>query len=116
MDKVAKFIFTGGRDYKDKDTVARILASITGGIDFHVAVGCCPTGLDKFVRDLVPKEFRTVYKADWKQFDRAAGPKRNREMVLANPGAIVIAFPGGAGTNNCVHNALGRKHIVMQVQ
>lgn len=46
-----------------------------------------------------------VFQAEWKNYGRAAGPKRNRKMLLSHPNAIVLAFPGGRGTANCVQQA-----------
>ena len=45
------------------------------------------------------------YPADWKKHGRAAGPIRNREMLKAERPHLVIAFPGGQGTHNCVRTA-----------
>jgi len=40
------------------------------------------------------------YPADWSQ-GRRAGPMRNRKMLEENLDAVVLVFPGGAGTKNC---------------
>ncbi len=40
------------------------------------------------------------YPADWAKFGRAAGHKRNRQMLEEGKPDIVIAFPGGRGTKN----------------
>jgi predicted Rossmann-fold nucleotide-binding protein len=43
--------------------------------------------------------------ANWNKHGKAAGPFRNRRMIwLWQPG-IVLAFPGGAGTENMVQTA-----------
>jgi hypothetical protein len=43
--------------------------------------------------------------ADWDQFGRWAGPKRNKEMIDKYDPEAVIAFPGGAGTANMIKQA-----------
>jgi YspA, cpYpsA-related SLOG family len=43
--------------------------------------------------------------ADWDQFGRWAGPKRNKEMIDKYSPEAVIAFPGGAGTANMIKQA-----------
>ncbi len=40
----------------------------------------------------------TVYRADWKQHGKAAGPIRNRKMLEEGKPDLVIAFQGGKGT------------------
>jgi hypothetical protein len=45
------------------------------------------------------------FPADWAKHGRSAGPLRNEEMVTrANP-KLVVAFPGGKGTEDMVRRA-----------
>ena len=81
----------------------------------EIIVGCCPTGLDSFVRewyndynknnwsDSFPKI--NVYHADWTKYNKAAGPIRNKLMLEAGKPDLVIAFPGGNGTINMIKQA-----------
>lgn len=55
-----------------------------------------------------------VFKANWDLYDNAAGPVRNAEMVAQKPD-IVIAFPGGTGTNNMITQSLKAELKVIQV-
>lgn len=63
----------------------------------------------------VPKE---TIRANWHAFGKAAGPKRNAEMLRLFPDALVLAFPKGQarGTMNCVAQAkaLGRSVLVLR--
>lgn len=54
------------------------------------------------------------YVADWKRYGRSAGPRRNAGMLDAVKPGLVIAFPGGAGTKNCVELALTRDVRVVE--
>jgi len=47
----------------------------------------------------------TTYKADWREHGPAAGPIRNRRMVMEGKPDLVIAFPGGRGTADCLFHA-----------
>ena len=47
----------------------------------------------------------TCFQADWKQFGRQAGPLRNAKMLVEGRPDVVVAFPGGAGTRDCVRKA-----------
>lgn len=42
------------------------------------------------------------YRANWKLLGRAAGPIRNAQMLREGRPDLVIAFPGGSGTENMV--------------
>lgn len=80
-----------------------------------VAVGDCPTGVDGHVRSWcaknLPREDWHVYIAEWGQFGKAAGPRRNRRMCAAHPDAAVcVGFPlslepDRSGTWDCLHAA-----------
>jgi hypothetical protein len=48
----------------------------------------------------------TKYPADWDTLGRAAGPIRNSAMITAaGPDAMLIAFPGGRGTQDIIEKA-----------
>jgi len=46
-----------------------------------------------------------VYFANWGRYQRRAGPIRNQQMLTCEEPDIVIAFPGGVGTNIMVEYA-----------
>jgi hypothetical protein len=48
---------------------------------------------------------RRIYYPDWNTYGRAAGPIRNRRMLIDGKPDLVIAFPGGKGTLNMVKQA-----------
>lgn len=95
---------TGGRDVTpDLDALRRFLSELPEAVE--IRVGDCPTGVDSAVRlwgrarDFTVLEFT----ADWLAYGRKAGPIRNKYM-LTNAD-VLVAFPGGAGTNDCVAQA-----------
>lgn len=110
-------IVTGGRDYDDAETVAKILNLFDIGLLIH---GDC-SGADKLA-DTWAKAYnvpRFPMPANWYvngKLDRSQGPKRNIRMLEAYPNAVVIAFPGGKGTKNCMEEALARGHRVLEVK
>ena len=111
-----KIIVTGGRDFKNRHLVERLLTALSPEI---LVVGDCPTGADFLAREWATKRRlnRTdyvdlvVYDADWDTAERAgnrnaAGPIRNAKMVKAHPDAMfLLAFPGGRGTRDCIKKA-----------
>jgi len=65
------------------------------------------TGADSYANDWayandVPCK---VFRADWKKHGRAAGPIRNKQMIVEGKPDLVLAFPGGKGTANMVKQA-----------
>lgn len=100
-------VLTGGRDYDDAENTKKILRAV-GPAATRFLVGDCPTGLDFIAREWLLETGieHQIFSADWKTHGRAAGPLRNRAMCnAAAPGAILVAFPGGRGTNDCVYAA-----------
>lgn len=102
----------GGRDYKDRNLVFRVLDSFLFDELVH---GACPTGADFFAdmwaRNRGHKKVKT-YPADWDAHGRAAGPIRNAFMLDDAKPNFVIAFPGGPGTANMVALATGKVPVL----
>ncbi len=65
--------------------------------------GACPTGADRVADAWAKRNMMPVksFPADWDQFGKGAGPRRNQQMVDTKPN-YCLAFPGGAGTRDCV--------------
>lgn len=109
-----EIIVTGGRDYSNRGTIQKTLGL------FHIGL-LIQGGASG--ADLLAKEYAEDYdvkcitvEADWTKHGRAAGPIRNREMLLKYPNAIVIAFPGGRGTEDCIRQAVSMKRTVLMVR
>ena len=107
-------IVTGGRDYRDWEKVQKVL----GLLDIGLIVQGGATGADHLAAKYAALKqiFLIQVDADWIKHGRAAGPIRNAEMLALYPDAIVVAFPGGIGTANCVQKAIELGHTVLKVQ
>lgn len=111
-----KIIVCGGRDYKDRDATARILTDIKErrGLfaDFpepvEVVIHGNARGLDRMAGIIAHQLGFKVkkYPAQWDKYENAAGPIRNRQMLEEEKPDAVVAFPGGAGTDNMVAQAV----------
>lgn len=106
-------IVTGGRSFDKYDTVDRVLSSMRVSLVVH---GDC-SGADTLAKrwaeaNRIPHE---PNQALWKEHGKAAGPIRNRDMVLKHRDAIVVAFPGDKGTKNCMRVAVANRLIVLEV-
>ena len=100
-----RVLVCGGREYTKRARVKEILDAISPKLIIHGNA----RGADKLAGEYgflnkIPME---VYPADWDQHPKAAGPIRNRRMLNEGNPTMIVAFPGGDGTNDMVD--LGRK-------
>lgn len=123
-----EIIVTGGRKYANKKLVWTKLRDLGAT---RVIQGEA-TGADRLAKEYAQWagifNEKDCYPADWKDltqpdarikngpygpYDAQAGNRRNRRMLIENPNATVVAFPGGSGTADCVRAAkkLGMKVI-----
>lgn len=110
-----KVVVTGGRYYSDSVMVFDVLDFLRPDILFQGGANGA---------DLLAKEWAgdfdcevVTVEANWDKHGKAAGPIRNGEMLdKAGSDAIVIAFPGGKGTENCIKQAKERNMIVLRVE
>jgi hypothetical protein len=89
-----RILVTGSRDWEDVITILNALANEVRFDETNVLIhGGCPTGADAIAsriwKNLLLEE--EVYVADWKKYGRAAGPKRNKQMVEAGAD-VCLAF------------------------
>lgn len=119
-------VVTGGRYFDNETMVENALNIVYPSMVIH---GGCRAKLEKngeivltgadYLADKWAKRTATphmVFPARWDTEGRAAGPIRNREMLmfaksmmempsLTDKKLKVIAFPGGRGTLNCIKTA-----------
>ena len=98
-----RLLVCGGRNYQDGNTVWAILWALHPEVVIHGAA----KGADKLAGDWavemqVPCD---EFHADWTSHGRAAGPIRNARMLAEGKPDLVLAFPGGSGTENMVKQA-----------
>jgi predicted polyphosphate/ATP-dependent NAD kinase len=104
-----RILVTGGRRYANARIVAGALANFGGGQ--HVLVHGGANGLDRIAAKIAAEWGWGVeeHPASWATYGRRAGPLRNQRMVDAGAD-VLLAFPGGVGTRDCVRRA-GRAAI-----
>lgn len=108
-------IIAGGRDYTLTESDIKLLNSLINEIG-EVVTGGCPTGADKDAQTW-SLFFGVPYKrfpADWDKHGNKAGPLRNSKMIAYACGMddmipMLIAFPGGKGTEDITKKAIKRK-------
>lgn len=108
-------IVTGGRDFHDRLFVFAMLHEVVDEIGRRhiecIASGDA-SGVDNLVREWCRNHHMPYrrFAADWHLHGKAAGPMRNARMLAEVRPSLVVAFPGGKGTQNMV--ALAVNHGV----
>lgn len=99
-----KVLVCGGRDYWDRQRVFDELDALPG---VSAVIHGGASGADQLAeewgrsRGMVVRE----YLPDWKAYGKAAGPIRNKRMLDDGKPDLVLAFPGGRGTENMTMQA-----------
>lgn len=97
-----KLLVCGGRDYRDWETLYRVLDEYLDRTDLLIHGGAA--GADVMAGDWAAHRgvhVATVL-AQWDRYGKRAGYLRNAAMLRLAPD-MVIAFPGGKGTRNMVN-------------
>lgn len=117
MSDSRRIAVTGGRDFSNPALIRQTFSDIRLSMWDTIVHGGC-RGTDAFCECVARCEFGAdteKHSADWDRYGRAAGPIRNREMLESGID-MLIAFPGGRGTANCVKTAKELGILVWQVK
>ena len=108
-----RVLVCGGRQYNDHVKVYEVLDDIHAKTPINIVIQGAATGADALAADWAKRnEVNCLHvPAKWKAHGKAAGPKRNAEMLFYEPN-LVVAFPGGRGTDNMVEQAINKKVTV----
>lgn len=112
-----KVLVCGGREYENEQRVKNVLDLIheNRGPITHVIHGSAE-GADLLADQWAWKNGiqPVACDANWSRYGKRAGHERNSRMLDLYP-ILVVAFPGGAGTMNCVEQAQRRGIEVQMV-
>ena len=107
-----RVLVTGSRTWDASEIIVKALAEAYAvrpfGDEFVVVHGRCPRGADA-IADRVARHFGWVtepHPADWERYGKAAGFRRNNEMVAAGAD-VCLAFikDGSLGSSHCARQA-----------
>lgn len=102
-----RVLVCGGRDFHDRTKVYATLDRLHAKRCITIVIQGAADGADRLAaewgwdRGIMVSSFP----ADWQTFGRAAGHKRNQQMLDEGKPDGVIAFPGGAGTADMIRRA-----------
>ena len=111
-----KVLVCGGRDYSNRAHLYEVLDKVNYSGDVQICHGAA-RGADTLAGDWAADRgvISHEFPADWNKHGRAAGPIRNKQMLDEFKPNVVIAFPGGAGTQNMIR--LARKAgVIVHIQ
>lgn len=102
-----RVVVTGGRKYTDRTFVYNTLDHVVHRYQRIVVIVGSGFGADGSARDwCADRGVRCIkIEAQWKKFGSAAGPLRNQKIIDEFTPGLVLAFPGGRGTNDMVRRA-----------
>jgi hypothetical protein len=98
-----RVLVCGGRDFDNWERMTDVLEPI--GASVIIEGGA--KGADFLARAWAKDRCITVeeFEADWKAYGKKAGPIRNQQMIDEGKPELVVAFPGGFGTNDMMRRA-----------
>jgi len=107
-----RILITGSRDWDRDDVLAFHLGVALGEaptmLDVVIVHGACPTGADALADGLAKHYGIAVesHPADWRRYGKAAGFRRNAEMVaLGADVCLAFILNGSKGATHCANAA-----------
>lgn len=102
-----KLLVCGGRNFSDLELLDRSLTAVHRKHGIGLLIHGGATGADRLSGEWAERNGIHSARVDalWKSGGRAAGPERNRAMLVYLLPDAVVAFPGGRGTQNMISQA-----------
>lgn len=116
MSDMFRVCVCGGRNYFNRKRMHEVLSYVLSHHpDFMIVSGGC-TGADTLAVEWAKQNdvYYEIYNANWKKYGKAAGPIRNRQMAESGID-VLLAFPGGKGTENMITECNDRKIKVVKI-
>lgn len=107
MKKPISVLVCGGRNYHDWIAVESALDYLGVAETIGRIIEGGANGADELARGWAKANNVPcfTFRADWEKHGNAAVPIRNQQMLDEGMPDVVVAFPGGAGTNDMVARA-----------
>lgn len=102
-----RVLVCGGRDFSDEKMLRETLNVIHNDTTISLVIHGDADGADKLADQWARQNDVPLYvcPAAWKTYGKAAGIIRNRHMLRYGQPDMVVAFPGGRGTDDMVNSA-----------
>lgn len=111
-----RLLVCGSRDYTDRERVWSVLDRVNAKRPLGVVIHGAARGADTLAGEWAEEREVEVWRfpAKWGEEGRAAGHLRNQRMLDVGQPQGVVAFPGGAGTEDMVKRAKAAGVTVMR--
>ena len=105
----ARLLVYSGRDFADQHWLIRVLDKLAKLLVIDCVIEGDARGADRMAGYWARKHgiSNIKFKADWGRYKKGAGSIRNAQMLLEGKPDLVLAFPGGKGTQNMLDQANG---------
>jgi hypothetical protein len=102
-----RVLVCGGRDYDGRKVVGACLRGVHERLGIALVVTGDAPGADRLAKCWADRNHIPVclYPANWRFLGKRAGPTRNAAMLQFSSPDLVVAFPGGRGTQNMIAQA-----------
>jgi hypothetical protein len=107
----------GGRDFSDKQVAVKWIGRIHKMHEVGQVIHGAAKGADSIAEEVAKFMGIAVreFPADWNAHGKAAGPIRNKQMLDEGKPDMVLALPGGRGTENMITQTRERGIAVLIV-
>ncbi len=97
-----RVLVCGGRYFDDEDWLEHELNSLHAKMPITTLIHGCARGADTLAGNwAIHREIPVErYPANWTKHGKYAGHMRNGQMLREGKPELVVAFPGGVGTDN----------------
>lgn len=101
---MTRVLVCGGRDFHDEFALRQVMDSLHQEYKFSIVIEGGAKGADELAGKWAEDKIGAVvvYPADWEKYGKAAGAIRNQQMINEGFPDLVVAFPGGRGTQHMI--------------
>ena len=113
-----RVLVCGGREYSDCAAVWDALDDLSRNHMIECIIEGDAPGADR-IAGAWAKRRRVdlrLFPADWEKYGLAAGPIRNQQMIDKGRPNMVLAFPGGKGTEDMIGRARAAGLLVVLIE
>ena len=99
-----RVLVTGGRDFEDRALLVEALDRLHQERGVTTLIHGAAEGADALAGEWARARGveELACPADWRRYRRAAGPIRNQQILVEQKPDLVVAFPGGIGTDHMI--------------
>lgn len=116
--KKLRVLVCGGRTFTDRKLIFDTLDELHRSRGVALLIHGDARGADTIGDEWALKRnvTRLAFVPDWRLYGPAGGPQRNAAMLREGKPDLVLAFPGGPGTDNCCRQAKALGITVRRVE